>query len=210
MAGGRLALAMLEPVGLSLAGCALGDRSLGSLDLASLLPPDWPRIDGVLALDALEGHPFRADFGRDRLEIGSLGDLSGLSCVAARLSRQIPSVSLDVQVAVATEDSDDLWFELDNSNTGPVWLSPASPDRLGIPPGGFRRPPGARRGPPRGAPGRLVTIVVRGLGAVETPVAVRELIYDGNLGRTFVEGREMAFDLAGGSLWIGPVRPRRA
>jgi hypothetical protein len=192
MTGQRLKFPWLEPFALRVAGHELSPAGLARFDLASLFPAGWPRIDGVLALDVLEKVPFAVDFSTDRLQLLSR-DRGGLSPVRVRLHRQVPAVTLVVLVAVAAP-AGELWFELDNSNTGPVLVSPAARARLGL--DAFE---GAR-------PAR---IDVLGLGEVPTALAVRDLIYDGNLGRTFVDGRTLAFDLAVGHVSIGPAAGAR-
>ena len=64
-------------------------------------------------------------------------------------------------------------------------LSPAAAARLGLPPSAER-----------------ATLEVRGLASFTTPILVRDLVLDGNLGRTFVDGRTFAFDLAAGAVWV--------
>ena len=191
MTGERLELPLIEPTDLRIAGTAFRPRSLGRLDFSTLLPPDWPPVDGVLALDLFEDHPFTVDFAEGRLHLLGTGDTSGLVPVPARLVRQIPSVSLGVSLAVSCPDGE-LWFELDNSNTGPVLLSPGAASRLGIAPAAGQD---------------SAEIRVPGLDPVRTPVLVRDLVYDGNLGRSFVEGRRFAFDLSTGRVWVGPRGP---
>jgi hypothetical protein len=189
MFGQRLEVPIVDPVELRIGGATLPPRPLGMVDMSALLPPGWPPVDGILALDALEHVPFAVDFARDRMRLGDVGDVSTLRPVDVRLHRQIPDVSLVILVAVACPGGD-LWFELDNSNNGPSVVAPAAAERLGI---------------ARSDEIRDVRVDVKGLGEVTTPVRVRQIIYDGNLGKLFNDGRRLAFDLARGRVWIGPV-----
>jgi hypothetical protein len=186
MRGDRLDIPRVGPVPLGVAGVDLGPRVVGCFDFSSLLPPGWPPFDGVLALDVLEDRPFSVDFARGVLRIGPTPESRSLAPVPARLYRQIPAVSLVVLLAVAAPD-EDLWFELDSANAGPVFVAPASAGRLGL-----------------DAAAAWAEIGVRGLDAFRTPVVVHPLIYDGNLGRTFTDGRTFAFDLRDGRVRIGP------
>ena len=189
MTGADVDLALLEPTPLTVGDYQLPARSLGKLDLARLLPDDWPRVDGVLALDALEHVPFAVDFARDRMDLGAPLDRDGLSSLRIRLHRQIPHTSLVVLVAVG-EGEDACWFELDNSNTGPVLVAPHAAARLGL---------------AAGTEPTETNITVPGAGTIRVPVLARDILYDGNLGRTFTASRRFGFDLAQG--WIG-VAPR--
>jgi hypothetical protein len=190
MTGAKLDLALVEPVDLEIGGRRVHAAAPGRIDFSSLLPADWPAVDGVLGLDVLERVPFTADFAQDRLELGTTGDLAGVAPTPVRLHRQIAGTSLVVLVPVGPPGAE-AWFELDNSNTGPVLVSPATAARLGI---------AATAGA-----AQTVDLDVGGVGRVRGPALVRELIYDGNLGRTFVDGRRIAFDLAAERVWIGPA-----
>jgi hypothetical protein len=162
-------------------------RNPAVIDLGALLPSDWPRVDGALGLDAFERVPFVADFRTGALRIGDLGDLRGMASVPIRLFRQMGGVSL---VALARVDggSRDLWFEVDNSNVGPVVVSPGAAEALGLPP-----------------EAQTAEISVAGLSPFLTPVAVADCLYDGSLGITFTGGRTLAFDLERRRLWLGPT-----
>jgi hypothetical protein len=190
MFGQPLDVPIVDPVDLTIGGVALPTRPLGMIDLSALLPPGWPPVDGILALDVLERTPFAVDFARDEMRLGATGDVSALAPARTRLHRQIADVSLVILVAVDCPDGG-LWFELDNSNNGPSVVAPAAAARLGLAPSDAVRD---------------VRLDVAGLGGVTTPVVVRDIIYDGNLGRRFNEGRTLAFDLAAGRVWIGPAQ----
>lgn len=181
----RIGIDLAPPVPLSIGGVRLVAENPAVLDLSALLPAGWPRIDGVIALDILQHVPFRADFAAGTLTIGDLGDVRRLRPVPVRLFRQIPGVSLVVLVPIRAGERV-LWFELDNSNVGPVVLSPESAAAMGL-----------------STDARTAELTVDGVGPFPTPIRITECLYDGNLGGTFTEGRAFAFDLARARLWIG-------
>lgn len=187
MTGSRLELGVLPRTHLALAGRSLGSRPLGRTDFSRILPPGWPPVDGILALDALVDVPFTVDFARDTMTLGPPLDTSGLRPLTVRPYRQVPSLSLVILVAVECP-AEDLWFELDNSNVGPIVIAPKAAARLGI---------------PRTTEPRMREIRVRGLGPISCPVLVRDLIYDGNLGNLFASPRRFAFDLAADRVLAG-------
>jgi hypothetical protein len=184
MTGTSLNVPLLEPTTLTIAGRAF-ETTPGRIDLAALLPPQWMPVDGVLALDVLEHIPFSVDLATGRL---SFNDISteGLQLLEVRLHRQIPGVSLVVLIAALSPEGN-CWLELDNSNIGPTILSIATARRLGIAPD-FRE----------------TTLHLSGLQPFRTPISVTECIYDGNLGRSFTDGRRFVFELARGRAWASP------
>lgn len=182
MSGEEVHLRLHEGVELRLGELTLAPDRIASLDIASLLPAGWPPVHGTLALDVLERVPFTLDLAGDEIVLETAASceerISQGALLDVRLHRQIPGVSLDVMAAVRAPDGD-LWFELDNGNAGPVVLSPASRERLGIAPDGGE-----------------VTLHVAGLGEVVTDAVVAPIIHDGNLGRTLLERLVLTFDLA--------------
>ena len=80
-----------------------------------------------------------------------------------------------------------LWLQLDSGNTGPAILAPHAAALLGVP----------------DEPDAPVPIDLPDLGPTTLSVVVGEIIYDGNLGQAFLEGRALALDLARGRAWIG-------
>jgi len=181
MSGEVLSLPLHAGTSLGFGEVEIATESIGALDIAALLPPAWPPVDGVVALDALARTPFTLDLGADELILEtptSLADrIHDGHALAIRMHAQIEGISLVVLVAVESPEGR-LWFELDNSNVGPVIVSPKSAASLGI------------------GDGDAHTLDVQGLGHVETAVVVRDIIYDGNIGRSVLDGRCLTFDLA--------------
>ena len=183
---------MLHPgLPICLGDVALDPLRVASYALGTLLPADWPPLDGVLALDALEHVPFTLDLKSDELVLETQASFAARAddgqAMDIRLHRQMNGISLDVMVAVELAGAEDpLWFELDNANAGPVILSPAGAAALGLDPAGGE-----------------ATLRIPGLGDVATPFAVKPIIYHGNLGHSVLSGRTLAFDLANERVYAG-------
>lgn len=193
MTGARVEVGLCEPRNLELGGHRFLPPHLGVLDFASLLPPDWPRIDGVLALDALAGLPFTLDSAQGALILESEASLatrgSAAAAVRIRVEHQIEGVSLVVFVPVRSRSGADLWFELDSGNVGAAVVAPGAAEALGLT-----------------DDDGTAALGVGGLAP--TPVAyVRKAIrYDGNLGQAFLRGRRLTLDLRRPAAWIsGPA-----
>src|SRR5690606_26235398 len=67
LSGERLTMPRCDNLALTLGDETLTVPSAGIFDLGSLLPPDAPRIEGVVALDVLVERPFTLELGAGRL-----------------------------------------------------------------------------------------------------------------------------------------------
>ena len=199
LSGERLTMTRCDDVALGVGGEALGDRNLGVFDLASLLPPEAPKIDGILSLDVLAAAPFTLELGAGRLTLETPQSLAARAAGAAevpiRFHRQAGGASLTVMVRVPT-DSGDLWMQLDAGSDAPLLIPPSSATALGLDPA---------------VPSQAATLTVRGVNgeAVSHPARarVRDMIIDGNIGIPVMKDWIMTFDLAEGRLWVRPTSP---
>ena len=182
MTGAELTLDLHPPVDLQVGEFVIAPKRIASFELGGLLPADWPPVHGVLALDVLEHIPFTLDLQRDELTFETAETLAERAARAEPLDvdlyRQIADVSLGLLAAVETP-AGVRRFELDNSNTGPVVVTQSTFDALALAEDASR-----------------AVLTVPGLGVVDTPLVVKPILYDGNLGRTVLDGRVLTFDLA--------------
>ena len=166
-------------------GVALEVDTVAVRDLAPLLPPGWPQLDGVLSLHTFQGLGLTLDLGGGRIVVESPRSLAArtrqMARMTARLGRQAGGEGLDLFVAVAAPAAD-LWFELDTGNSGPTLLAPHAAQALGLESGDAE-------------------LFIPGLGGVRGTVAVLDLIIDGNLGASFAGRHVLSLDLASGQLW---------
>ena len=178
---------------LELGGWPLLLETVGGLDLSSSLPPNWPPVAGVLALDAFAEQPVTIDFAAGRIVLESAASLAHRVAerpsLQVRLVRHADDRTLDVYVAVRAGEGL-CWLELDSGNTGPAVLAPATAAALGADADAMR----SQAGP--------VAFDLSGAGAVTTPAVVKDLVIDGNLGLAFLEGRTLTFDLGAERAWV--------
>jgi hypothetical protein len=196
MTGERVDLGQCADVTLGLGEHRIHHDVMGILDLMALLPPDFPEIGGVLALNSFLARPVTFDFREERLTFESDDGLdartAGMSQLEIRVGRPLQGLAVEVYVAVRNDDRT-VWLELDTANTGPVLLDPRAAALLDL---GSPREEGTHR---------ILRDVA--LEAVEgepwvTDVVVRDLIIDGNLGATFCADRAFMLDLPSARLRI--------
>lgn len=197
MTGERLTMPRCDNLQLQLDGATVTSPSAGVFDLSSLLPPDAPRIEGLMALDALQGRPFTLELAAGRLTLETPDSLAarieGAVEAPVRFHRQAGGASLTVMVRVMTPQGP-LWMQLESGSAAAMVVATTSAAPLGLDPAVQRQPFKLRLD---GATG----------GALEadTTALVRDMIIDGNIGLPIMRQWVMTFDLDAGRLWIKPA-----
>jgi len=181
MSGEVVEIGLAHDVGIGLGGRRIGHETVGLFDLQGLLPEGWPSIGGAIGLPTFESLPCRIDFASRRLDLEPDGPKVGE--IVVREAREGPSRDLFVEVRAPDRS---LWLELDTANTGPVILSPAAAEAFGW----------------ADAPAEADLDVV-GIGPTRTPIVVKEVVHDGNLGAPFFENRPLTLDLPAGRAFVG-------
>jgi len=197
LTGERLTMPRCDDLAITIDGETLAVPSAGIFDLAPLLPPDGPRIEGLISLDVLAARPFTLELEAGRLTLETPESLAARIATAIELPiqfhRQAGGISLTVMAGVPTAGGD-LWMQLDSGSVAPVLLAKTSADPLGLDPDIERQP---LRLVLRGGDGREI--------AAEVQTRVRDMIIDGNIGAPVMKDWIMTFDLAEGRLWVQPA-----
>lgn len=197
LTGDRLTMPRCDNLALTIGGETLTVPSAGIFDIGSLLPPDAPRIEGLIALDALAKRPFTLELGTGRLIFETPDSLAARIGQAVelpiRFHRQAGGASLTVMVRVPTEQGD-LWMQLDSGSDGALQLANTSAAPLGLDPALERQPV------------RLILVGSQGEEVVvDGQGRVRDMIIDGNIGLPILRDWVMTFDLAAERLWVRPT-----
>lgn len=127
MTGEPVAFARCDSLRLSVGGWSVGLSPIAVFDVNALLPPQLPRLDGVLALDAFRGQVVTVDWAAGLLTV-----LGGARADSAALAGALPHriatgesgrfFSALVRVDGAREP---LWFLLDTGNLRGTLVSKA-------------------------------------------------------------------------------------
>jgi hypothetical protein len=149
-------------------------------DLASLLPPELPRLDGVISLDAFRGQVLTLDYGRNSLIVQSKASTSAALAAHGLAGRfgTGPAGSELTFVAAVTCPRGALWFLLDSGDADGTMVSEqvAAAKFIGPDPAGavFNLP---------------------GLSPVKLPASVKKIHFDGVFGTDFLMKGPITLDL---------------
>ena len=158
-------------------------------DLMALLPKGVPPLDGVLSLDAFEGHRVKFDLAHRVLEVD--GPPPVASKGELRLAREAGGAGLTAFVTASARVGE-LHLLLDSANLAGVVVSPSAAEQLGL-------APDAKAG--------QVPLQLKGLAASPTALTVRDVIYDGALDADFFLTHVIWLDLRTRQIWFSPVQP---
>ena len=118
MSGEPVTFANCDSFAASAAGFTISLRPVAVFDVNKLLPPELPKLDGVLALDAFRNHVVSIDWSHDRLIVHAPQEADGALAangVPLRVATGENGSGLSVLVPVAGA-SKPLWFLLDSGN----------------------------------------------------------------------------------------------
>ena len=195
MSGERIDAPRCSRVPLVLGGVALEADAI-VMDLAALMPPDWAKVHGLVSLQTLESLPITLDLARNQLTLETPSSLDARVArarpVELRVARPAGGAALDIFVKVDAKPQP-LWLIVDSGNIDRVVLAPHAARMLG------------REVPDKTPRVELepVTLQLVGLAApVTLPAVAMDIIYDGNLGTSFLSGTVVSVDLPGGRAWL--------
>ena len=193
LTGERLTMPRCDNLTFDVGGQSLTSPSAGVFDLQTLLPPDAPHIDGLIALDSLTAQPFTLELKAGRLTFETPDSLaarvSDATEIPIRFHRQAGGISLTTMARVPTPQGD-LWMQLDSGSDAPLLVARTSAAPLGLDPDTARQ--------------ALSLTVAPGVVA-QADTRVRDMIIDGNIGLPVMKDWIMTFDLANQKLWVRPA-----
>ena len=175
---------------LTIGGWIAPPQTLGVFDLMSLLPGDWPRLDGVISLRSFAGRRVTLDLAANSVTVHASGhDRSPDGAVAftGRIATGPSGAELLVFAAVPIA-TDTLWLEVDSGNLDAVLLAPHAARLLRLEDSVGTEYPEISLPFPQGA-------------ALKTRARVRALILDGALNAEWLERGRLTMDLATSRFW---------
>lgn len=195
MSGEAITMPTCAPGTLTIGGWSASPQTLGVFDVMSLLPRDWPRVDGVVSLRSFAGHRVTLDLAANVLVVHDTRAEPDLG--AFRLAGRIATGASGAELLAlggVTVGVDTLWFLVDSGNLDAVLLAPHAARLLGMADSvGTEQPQLALSLVPR----RPSTVRAR----------VRSLILDGALNAAWLEQGRLTMDLVDGRLWWMPHAP---
>jgi hypothetical protein len=177
MSGERIDAPRCAGVSLALGGVLVKTDAI-VMDLATMLPPDWQRVHGLVSIRTIEDLPFTVSLPQNELILET--PLTVQSRVRAmrplqfRVARPAAGLATDVFVRVDARP-EPLWMLLDSGNIDRLVLAPHAAKAEGL--------------------------TVAGL-PVSLPTRELNIIYDGNLGAAFLAAHTVSVDLPSERMWI--------
>ncbi len=165
----------------SLGAWELQHAPVAVFDLRKLLPPELPRLDGVVALDSFRGQVLTLDWAANELRILASSDIPsalGKTGVETRIATGENGASLCVLLPV-TGERETLWFLLDSGDSAGTLVAPHLQKEHSI-----------------RVDARSTARLQVGTRASESlPVTVEAINYDGVLGTHYLKDHVITLDL---------------
>lgn len=193
MTGERLDMPKCDHVLFVTGGVDFLRRTVGVLDLSTLLPPNAPHLDGSVGLDMFSGSKITFNQAEHVLIVENQKSFSDRT----RQAREVPMMivrdaggfALTVKIGVPTSKGL-AWMELDSGNEGPVAIADhiapllkSDSDDTSVSLNHFNIAPEI---------------------PVGSPIKIESLIMDGNLGASFLQKWIVSLDLSEGRAWLSP------
>lgn len=168
----------------------------GVFDLMKFMPPNVPRIDGSIGLDAFANRAITLSLAERTLTVESTPSVNARIRqgreIPIRLVREVEGVALAVVVGVVTPEGT-AWMEIDSGNGGANVIAAHIAPLLNLKTG-MKEPQPA-------------TFKLSGGIPVTGDARVNEtLIMDGNIGTRFLIHWNLTLDLARGRAWLAPAK----
>ncbi len=174
---------------------ALND-TIGVFDLASLLPPEFPPVGGILALSSFSGQVVTLDLAARELIIESdsslherVGTAEGLPL---RQQRELTGLALTPFVPIAA-DPGPLWFLVDSGQLGPIFLAPHAAAILEN-----------NELVSRSEDALAFNLQLGDVALPGTPALEVHILYDGVINAATLEVVVITFDFQNNRVWIMP------
>jgi hypothetical protein len=187
MSAERIDAPRCEGATLSVGGWTSAPHTVLLMDINKMLPPDWPRLDGLLSLATFDGHVVTVDVPGRQLIIDDVIPANARE-VRVRFERSVTGLALGAFIATHNSGRD-FWIEVDTGSDGAVILNTPLAALFGMSSSDARSPQKIDLHLDDGAP-------------VPAAATTRDLRFDGNIGLSTMSSWALTFDLAKGRAWF--------
>jgi Aspartyl protease len=194
MSGERLDLPRCDDVRFAISGRTFTAPIAGVFDVMPLLPDSKTVLAGSLGLDIFAGRKITIESASNRIVVESAASfaerIKTARPVPGRLVRDAEGVALAIDAAVPTREGV-AWMELDTGNGGTLVIGKHVAELLGLDP---------NQETPQDAHFHLAGDI-----PIDGSARVRDLIMDGNIGRSTLGAWNLTLDLTTGQVWMAPA-----
>jgi len=196
LTGQRLDMQRCDGLAFELQGRNFNAPTVGIFDIMKFMPPNVPRIDGSIGLDAFAGRAVTLSLAEKTLTLESQASLKARikrgKEVPIRLVREVEGVALTVVVGVVTSQGT-AWMEIDSGNGGANVIGKHLAPLLNLK-AGIKEPQPANY------------MLVGGIPVTGNARVNETLIMDGNISTRFLIKWDLTLDLARGRAWLAPAK----
>lgn len=168
---------------------------LSVFDLPRFMGPASAGLAGAVGLDVFAGRTVTLDVAHHQLTLEDTASLAAIRKTAVevpvRIVRVAEGAALTVDIGVPTS-SGMAWMELDTGNYGPSMVDRSIASLFGL--------------KASGTPLQQWNVRLAPRLEFSGPVSVKDLIFDGNLGRDVLRHWQVTLDLANSRGWIRTLR----
>jgi hypothetical protein len=191
MSGEQVAFEYCDDVVLRLGECSIAHDRVGVFDLKSILPRGAPPADGVVSLRSFRAQPVTIDLASGMVTMETASSLVARTARMRPLMIRVATGPTGAETTVyiaARVNGQRVWFLLDSGNGDPALVSAYVARMAGL----------------QSGKGKML-IDFDGLGSLELPVGMRNMIYDGVLGAGFIQDWIFTLDLKSARAWAAPA-----
>ncbi len=213
MSAERLDLPTCRDVDLRLGADSFRHEIVSVLDVGKLLPPDWPKVAGVISLATLENRCVTLSLAERTLTVESTSTCAAkkreATAIRSRVARTSGGAAIGLFVAMGTPKHPQ-WFLLDSGNVGATIVAPHAASFLNVDLARAKHEPKSAERPESW---QLSSVSIPMVHEPRAPFAVdilvKDIIYDGALGTAYMGHWRYTIDLrTNGGIWVTPSQPK--
>jgi len=192
MHGEMISFQRADSLNLRINSMDLYHPSVGVWDVMSVLPTDWPRIDGVLSLKSFIGKKITLDLHNNRIIMETKKSYrKRISHMTRQTSRFANGLNgNEMMIFLETKNAGrSFWLLVDTGNLGNVLLSPSTVEAWGL-----------HNAPESGSVGTLFYKLGKDSLGIES--SQEKIIYDGALNYHALSNFTILIDLAEEEVWV--------
>ncbi len=124
-----------DSISLKIGSATLFHSTVSVWDIMSILPKDWPKIDGVISLKSFENKILTLDLSKNIFiienTISAKKQMKGKHLIKSRFANGLDGSELNIFIGIPKNNSI-YWFLFDSGNSGPFLLSNESSITWGL------------------------------------------------------------------------------
>ncbi|MGE8554515.1 MAG: retropepsin-like aspartic protease [Chryseobacterium jejuense] len=126
MSGEMIKTQKSDGISMTIGSTKIFHPAVGVFDIMSILPKEFPKLDGVISLKTFVDHILTLNLSKNTIIVESKSSsqktIRGKSLVASRFANGLDATELNIFLNIP-KDNQSYWFLFDSGNSGPLLLS---------------------------------------------------------------------------------------